>query len=88
MKAAHAFLLWLAMAAPAFAADASAPHPGEPARLPPAASQSVVSQPATEITGFVSPMQGAGICMDGATHLVHSADGDFRRLLDLRLCRK
>ncbi|HKB60927.1 MAG TPA: hypothetical protein VKC56_12895 [Gallionellaceae bacterium] len=73
MKTAPAFLLWLVMAAPALAADGSAPHGGEPAPHPPAASQ-----PATEIVGFVSPMQGAGICMDGATHLVHSADGDFR----------
>jgi hypothetical protein len=67
-----------ALAASALAADAPAPHAGEPARPSSAASQSVASRPATEITGFISPMQGAGICMDGATHLVHSAEGDFR----------
>lgn len=78
MKTAHAFLLWLAMAASALAADASGPHAGAPAHHLPVASQPAASPPATEITGFVSPMQGAGICMDGATHLIHSVDGDFR----------
>lgn len=70
MKAASLFLLCLALAGPAAAQDA-APAAALGAKPP-------ATAPATDIVGFVSPMQGAGICMDGATHLIHAVTGDFR----------
>lgn len=68
MKFASIFLL-CARAAPALAADSPASG---------AAGGAAASPPAVQIAGFVSPMQGIGICNDGATHLIHSASGDFR----------
>ena len=73
MKTAIAILFCAALAVHAATAAEPAPHADAPA-----APQSGHGQPATEIVGFISPMQGAGICMDGATHLVHSVQGDFR----------
>jgi hypothetical protein len=73
MNTACALLLCTAFVAPAMAADTALPRANAPVRdAVPAA------QLETEIAGFISPMQGAGICMDGATHLVHTAQGDLR----------
>lgn len=64
MKNVGIFLFCAALAAPALAAD-DTPSP-------------LASPPATQLVGFVSPLQGTGICKDGATHLIHAAQGDFR----------
>lgn len=73
MNTASIFLLCMALAAPAAEAAGKPSAPAASGRAPSAPSQS-----ATDLVGFISPMQGVGICMDGATHLIHSATGDFR----------
>ncbi len=71
MKTASALSLCLMLAAPAFGAEA-------PAASAVRGSTPGTAEPARSIAGFVSPMQGIGICMDGATHLIHSPQGDYR----------
>lgn len=68
-------VLAIALAMPAFA---GAPAPRDLNTRGPTSSDSVSSPTEAQIVGFVSPMQGTGSCNDGATHLIDSAQGDFR----------
>jgi hypothetical protein len=77
MKTASALSLCLMLAAPAFGAETPAPAP-QPGIAQPGIAQPGTAEPGRSIAGFVSPMQGIGICMDGATHLIHSPQGDYR----------
>ncbi len=78
MKTARAILLCLTFAAPALAADMAAPAASAPADRRPGVQVPGMQIPGMQIIGFISPMQGMGICQDGASHLIHSTTGDYR----------